>query len=263
MCAPQALWKGNAPAELLYIVYGAVQFSVYRSLSHALAALPPAFRPPLAAESFAAGAVAGCAATAASYPLDLLRTRFAAQTVSALAYRRGAGSVFAAASRICRDEGVRGFFRGGSAAIGMVGPYMGLFFATYEALHPLLAGLPGALAAAPPHPLTAPLAMLVSPLSSADAAAGIAGTAASVTAKTAVFPLDLVRKRLQVQGPTRAAYAYGNVPEYRGVLSTVRTVVSQQGLRGLYRGLPISLAKAAPTSAITMWTYELTLRYLQ
>jgi solute carrier family 25 thiamine pyrophosphate transporter 19 len=35
------------------------------------------------------------------------------------------------------------------------------------------------------------------------------------------------------------------------------------GVRGLYRGLTVSLFKAAPASAVTMWTYERALKLLQ
>jgi solute carrier family 25 thiamine pyrophosphate transporter 19 len=78
-----------------------------------------------------------------------------------------------------------------------------------------------------------------------------------------VFPLDLVRKRLQVQGPTRVWYVHKNIPEYKGVLRTIKMILQREGIRGLYRGLVVSLFKAAPASAVTMWTYERAIRYLK
>lgn len=80
-----ALWKGNIPAELLYVSYSMVQFVAYRE-AHVLLErtnVPPAYRSGLA------GASAGMCATLTTYPLDLLRTRFAAQgttKVSPLSY---------------------------------------------------------------------------------------------------------------------------------------------------------------------------------
>ncbi|EQL01417.1 Mitochondrial thiamine pyrophosphate carrier 1 [Ophiocordyceps sinensis CO18] len=85
---------------------------------------------------------------------------------------------------------------------------------------------------------------------------------ASVIAKTAVFPLDLVRKRLQVQGPTRSRYIYSNIPEYTTAMRALSTIFQREGLRGLYRGLPVSLVKAAPASAVTLWTYEQSLKLM-
>jgi len=98
------------------------------------------------------------------------------------------------------------------------------------------------------------------PFGSADA---VVGTLASVMAKSAVFPLDLVRKRLQVQGPTRALYVHRDIPVYKGVARTVAQVLRTEGPRGLYRGLGVSLVKAAPASAVTMWTYERALKVLR
>ena len=77
-----ALWKGNIPAELLYVSYSMVQFVAYRE-AHVLlerAELPVSYR------SFVAGGSAGICATLVTYPLDLLRTRFAAQGKSKVCF---------------------------------------------------------------------------------------------------------------------------------------------------------------------------------
>lgn len=117
---------------------------------------------------------------------------------------------------------------------------MGLFFASYESLRLLLSSLE-------------------LPFGSGDATAGIL---ASTLSKSGVFPLDLARKRLQVQGPTRTRYVHRNIPEYRGVFHTLQTIMMKEGFRGMYRGLTVSLVKAAPASAVTMWTYERALHFL-
>ncbi|OAX79523.1 mitochondrial thiamine pyrophosphate carrier 1 [Emergomyces africanus] len=235
------LWKGNVPAELLYICYGGIQFTTYRTISQALRNLPPLpfpFPPslPQPAESFISGALAGGIATTSTYPLDLLRTRFAAQGNDKI-YT----SLFTSVRDIAHTEGPRGFFRGATAAIAQIIPYMGIFFATYEYVR-------------------APIARWELPFGTGDASAGVV---ASVIAKTGVFPLDLVRKRLQVQGPTRARYIHTNIPVYEGVWRSMNAIVASQGPRGLYRGLTVSLIKAAPASAVTMWTYEHVLRFLK
>lgn len=219
----------------MYVGYGAVQFTAYRGTTQALSTLNP--RLPQPVESFTSGAVAGGLATISAYPFDLLRTRFAAQGTE-----RVYGSLVASIRDIARYEGGRGFFRGCSAAVAQIVPYMGLFFATYEALRPVLQGVDHL------------------PFGSGDAAAGVV---ASVLAKTGVFPLDLVRKRLQVQGPTRSRYVHRNIPEYKGVVATIGSILRTHGIRGLYRGLTVSLFKAAPASAVTMWTYERSLKVLR
>ncbi|EMC93395.1 hypothetical protein BAUCODRAFT_125259 [Baudoinia panamericana UAMH 10762] len=233
-------WKGNVPAEGLYLSYGAVQFLAYRTTNQTFDALEETqgVQIPGALRSFIAGAVAGTAATTATYPLDLLRTRFAAQGTD-----RVYDGLLASIRDITRHEGPAGFFRGLSAGIGQVVPYMGLFFALYEGLK-------------------APLAAVHLPFGSGDAVAGIT---ASMLSKSAVFPLDTVRKRLQIQGPNRDRYVGGSrMPVYGGgVVHTLRMILKREGWRGLYRGLGVSLIKAAPASAVTMWTYERTLHILQ
>ncbi|KAK3497143.1 mitochondrial thiamine pyrophosphate carrier 1 [Neurospora hispaniola] len=231
------LWKGNIPAELLYVSYAAVQFTTYRSITQFLQAAFPKDQNkqlPPSVESFIAGASAGGVATAVTYPLDLLRTRFAAQGTE-----RVYPSLLQALKTIYASEGVTGYFRGLGPGLAQIIPYMGTFFCVYETLRPRLS-------------------KLELPYSSGSA---VAGVLASVMAKTGTFPLDLVRKRIQVQGPTRGMYVHKNIPVYDGgMVKTVATIVRREGVRGLYRGLTVSLFKAAPASAVTMWTYERALK---
>ncbi|KAK0830592.1 mitochondrial thiamine pyrophosphate transporter [Friedmanniomyces endolithicus] len=232
-------WKGNIPAEGLYLSYGATQFLAYRSANQALDLVEQRgnVKIPGVAKSFLAGATAGTVATTVTYPLDLLRTRFAAQGTE-----RVYTGLIASIRDISRHEGPDGFFRGLPAGIAQIVPNMGLFFAFYESFKPLAADI---------H----------LPFGSGDALAGIAS---SILSKSAVFPLDTVRKRLQVQGPTRGKYfGSAKMPAYRGVMGTVRAIVQKEGWRGLYRGLGVSLVKAAPASAVTMWTYERALSVIQ
>lgn len=196
----------------MYVSYSAVQFTTYRSATLALHKAFGERKLPHAMESFISGASAGAVATTATYPLDLLRTRFAAQGNQKV-YR----SLVTSIRDIAYQEGYRGFFRGLSAAIGQIIPYMGMFFATYETIR-------------------LPLGTLQLPFGSGDATAGVL---ASVIAKTGIFPLDLIRKRLQVQGPTRELYVHKNIPVYKGVFKTMQSILRTEGPRGLYRGLTV------------------------
>lgn len=194
------------------MAYGAIQFTTYRSITMAIHSTFGENQIPATAESFIAGASAGAVATTATYPLDLLRTRFAAQGTEKIY-----SSLKSAIRDIAVNEGPRGFFQGLGAGVGQIIPYMGMFFATYEALR-------------------IPLGDLQMPLGSGDATAGVM---ASIIAKTGVFPLDLIRKRLQVQGPTRSRYVHKNIPVYKGVFKTMRDIFRTEGKRGLYRGLTV------------------------
>ena len=220
-------------AELLYINYGAIQFSAYHFINQGLHPL----QLPKSAEAFISGAVASASATTFTYPLDLLRTRFAAQGPDKIysSFRGGIRDIWC-------EEGIKGFFQGLGAGVGQIIPYMGLFFSAYETFRP-------------------PLSSLSLPFGSGDATAGVL---ASVLAKTGVFPLDLIRKRLQVQGPSRTRFVGGVVPIYgKGVWRTGVSILNREGWRGLYSGLSVGLIKSAPASAITMWTYERSIKVMK
>ncbi|RPA82613.1 putative mitochondrial deoxynucleotide carrier protein [Ascobolus immersus RN42] len=244
-----ALWKGNIPAELLYLTYGAAQFLAFRQINVLLSdASKTTAKLPDEVKSFIAGSTAGAMATTATYPFDLLRTRFAAQGAGEKVYRSIAVSI----RDIYTQEGLGGFYRGLGAGLGQIVPNMGLFFGTYSTVHNILR-----------EPVVADL--LPTPPTSGgweDAASGAVG---SVVAKTGVFPLDLIRKRLQVQGPTKTKYVNGiYLPDYKGgVVKTGLLIMKNEGFLGLYRGLTVALIKAVPASAVTMWTYGQVLKLLE
>jgi solute carrier family 25 thiamine pyrophosphate transporter 19 len=147
-------------------------------------------------------------------------------------------SLFGGIRQIAQNEGPKGFFRGLGAANAQIIPYMGLFFTSYEFLKEVLADKP-------------------LPFASLGSNDGAAGVLAAICSKTAVYPLDTVRKRLQVQGPSRSLYVHSNIPEYqKGVVSTIKMMLKREGIRGMYRGLSVALVKAGPTSMVTMWTFE-------
>ncbi len=74
------------------------------------------------------GAVAGGLSTLLTTPLDVVKTRLMASAHSEY------GSVGAAMTGIWRQEGVKGFFRGGKSRLLHKVPGNALFFACYELL---------------------------------------------------------------------------------------------------------------------------------
>ena len=79
-----------------------------------------------------AGGSAGMIACALTYPLDLVRTRLAAQTTT-----RHYDGLVNALFVIGRDEGVRGLYRGLAPTLTGVGPNLAINFAAYETLSKL------------------------------------------------------------------------------------------------------------------------------
>lgn len=94
----------------------------------------------------------------------------------------------------------------------------------------------------------------------------LSGSAAGFIAKTIVYPFDLARKRLQIQGFQHGRKGFGKFFQCKGLLDCLRVTVKEEGVQGLFKGLVPSQIKAATTSALHFTVYEqvlLLLRILQ
>ncbi|KAL7061654.1 hypothetical protein AAHC03_0727 [Spirometra sp. Aus1] len=76
------------------------------------------------------------------------------------------------------------------------------------------------------------------------------GGIAGATGGTAVYPIDLVKTRMQNQ--RTAAFKPGETAVYRNSLDCFQKVLSLEGFRGLYRGLAPQLVGVAPEKAIKL-----------
>lgn len=209
----RGLWKGNVPAELLYVLYGATQFLVYLAVCAGLnqTRVPDSWHP------VAAGMAAGAASTVTTYPFDLLRTRLAAS--------RSGTRLVATVRQLYGESGVRAFYGGMLPTLLLVALNSGAMFHVYGAARRVA------------EQMDAPYA---------EAACGLV---AGGVAKGLVFPLDLLRRRMQMGA--------------LGAWATARGILLRDGPRGFYRGFLVSVLKTGPTSAISMWTYEQTVGWLQ
>ena len=225
-----ALWKGHLPAQYLSVVYGAFQFLAFEKIVAGVGR-ETWYGPSL---HFAAGGCAGIAGTLASYPFDVVRTRLVAQCEPKIY-----SGTMDATRKIYLGEGVKGFFKGIVPTFATIAPYSGLQFAFYsffaDVLKPLVASEDGEV-------LHMPGSMTC-------------GALAGLCAKTAVFPFDTTKKRLQIQGFDRPK-SFGESGQYRGMLDCIRQTVVKEGLRGLFRGLSPGLTKAVATTSINFWLYE-------
>ena len=177
-----------------------------------------------------AGAGAGIAACVLTYPLDFIRARLTLQAGPNALY----GGILDGFRQVYHNEGIRGFYRGLWPSCVGIAPYLGLDFAVYEGLKKCVPvdgeeGKPAKTA-----------------LFACGAVAGTVGQCVS-------YPIDTVRRRMQVQGfgPAAAAYHYGH-----SISETMKTIVKEEGVRGLYKGMTANLAKVAPAVSISFVTYE-------
>ncbi|KAJ2157350.1 mitochondrial thiamine pyrophosphate transporter [Coemansia sp. RSA 552] len=232
----RGFFKGNLSAEYLYLGYGASQFLAFSAVEGMLSR-----RIPKRARSFVGGALAGAISTSATYPLDLLRTRFVAQQLSSRVH----ASITGAIRHIYREEGFRGFYRGLFPACLQIMPYMGIVFGSYDVLSSSYRWLRSSVLVGD--------SVAINVLDSVQDA--VIGGSAAVVGKTCVYPLDLVRKRLQIQGPHLANYAFGSVPAYTGMTNALVYIARNEGVLALFRGLTPALIKAAPASACIFFIF--------
>lgn len=72
-------------------------------------------------------------------------------------------------------------------------------------------------------------------------------------------PLDVIKTKLQAQGGFRAAQARKKVPlkaaVYNGMLGTGKVILTEEGVRGLYRGLGPIILGYLPTWAVWFTVY--------
>ncbi|KAG5437621.1 hypothetical protein PCANB_000658 [Pneumocystis canis] len=215
-----ALWKGNCSGQILYITYGACQFFTYKKCKFYLDSIFPT-KQYNSSKTFISGAAAGAAGTLISYPFDLLRTRFAAQGKRKLYF-----SILHSIRSIYISEGIKGFYRGISVSLIQIIPYMGIVLGIYENTK----------------------AYMLNVGYSSDWASAFGGIVSGIFGKTAVFPLDVIRKRLQVQGPDRTKYFYKDIPVYDKIIKTGIIIFKSEGFWGLYKGWFISILKVAPST---------------
>ncbi|CAN0144959.1 unnamed protein product, partial [Phaeothamnion confervicola] len=221
-----------------------------------------------AAVRLLAGASAGGVATCACYPLDLVRTRLATQHVSQAGYYRG---ILHALTRIAGEEGVAGLYRGLGTSLCVQVPSLAMSYTIYGTLKEKAATVPVLRDAATGEATTA--------------ATLACGAASGVASSLVTYPLDVVRRRMQIAGGRAACHLVVAQPasllrkaafeqtsgiaptssvdglhvhgHLRGPVEELRYIVAHEGARGLYRGLAPELLKVCPMICLTFGTYEM------
>ena len=138
-------------------------------------------------------------------------------------YKRGALSTLA---HIVRAEGPLALYSGVIPALVSIGPSNAVFYATYDALrsnHLRMASSAGRGGPQREEKMDPKFSLLYG---------GLAG----IVAETSVYPLEVLRRRLQLATVVAATGrgAFGNL---RSMSRLLRVILAREGLRGLYRGV--------------------------
>ncbi|CAN1778513.1 Mitochondrial adenine nucleotide transporter ADNT1, partial [Linum perenne] len=247
----KGLFKGNGTNCARIVPNSAVKFFSYEEASKGIlwfyrrqtgkddAQLTPVLR-------LGAGACAGIIAMSATYPMDMVRGRLTVQTDQSPRQYRG---IAHALSTVLKEEGPRALYKGWLPSVIGVVPYVGLNFAVYESLKDWL--------------LKSNTFNLVENNELSVTTRLACGAAAGTVGQTVAYPLDVIRRRMQMVGWKDAASVVtgdgrGKAPlEYTGMVDAFRKTVRYEGFGALYKGLVPNSVKVVPSIAIAFVTYEM------
>ncbi|XP_013398092.1 mitochondrial thiamine pyrophosphate carrier [Lingula anatina] len=229
----KALWKGHMPAQVLSVTYGGVQFVSFEFFTKEVwnelpSTLTTDYRP---ITHFMCGGLAGCISTLFCQPADVVRTRLIGQGEPKF-YKTS----WHAFSTLYAKEGFLAFYKGLLPAILTVFPQAALQFGFYTFFGQLL---------------TSKNASEISAMDSMTC-----GFCAGTCSKAVVYPLDVLKKRLQVQGFEEARKTFGEHRIYNGLCHCIKLIWKEEKLGGFYKGITPSLLKAGLSTGFSFFFYE-------
>ncbi|TGO22573.1 hypothetical protein BPAE_0162g00090 [Botrytis paeoniae] len=263
----RGLFRGHSATILRIFPYAAIKFLAYEQIR---AAIIPKHEYETPFRRLISGSLAGVTSVFFTYPLEVMRVRLAFETKGRsaglgeicrriyhevppqpkLSTTTGAGGLVAGAENavqsIVPKSGLANFYRGFSATILGMLPYAGMSFLTHDTAGDLLRhksikqyttlSKPAHYAENKPAPLRS-WAELFS--------GGVAG----LVSQTSAYPLEVIRRRMQVGGTV------GDGRRLH-IGETARMIVRERGWRGFFVGLTIGYVKVVPMVAVSFYVYE-------
>ncbi|KAL3523903.1 hypothetical protein ACH5RR_016737 [Cinchona calisaya] len=227
----RAFWKGNLVTIAHRLPYSSISFYAFERYKNLLQLIwgVESRGESISTDLFirlVGGGLAGITAASVTYPLDLVRTRLAAQTN--VMYYRG---IWHALCTISKEEGASALYKGLGATLLGVGPNLAISFSVYDTARTLW--------------------QYHRPDDSTVLVSLGCGSVSGIASSTVTFPLDLLRRRMQLEG------AGGQPRVYKtGIYGTFRHIFKTEGFRGLYRGILPEYYKVVPSVSIVFMTYE-------
>nr|XP_046918052.1 calcium-binding mitochondrial carrier protein SCaMC-3-like [Dermatophagoides farinae] len=221
-----SLWRGNGINVLKIAPETAMKFMTFDQLKRWIHSGDPSTEITIM-ERFLAGSIAGAVSQTVIYPMEVLKTRFCLRETGQ--YR----GLFDAAQKIYSNGGIKNFYRGYIPNLIGIIPYAGIDLTIYETLKKMYMKS---------HSLEeAPVYVCLT-----------CGTVSSTFGQIASYPLALIRTRMQSEtGHHRSS-----------MIDMFRTIMRNEGPRGLYRGITANIMKVAPAVSISYVVYEYTRRPL-
>ncbi|KAJ5360849.1 hypothetical protein N7517_010040 [Penicillium concentricum] len=234
-----ALFKGHSASLVRVFPYAGINFLAYEQFR---AAIIPSTEKEAPWRRFLCGSMAGATSTLVTYPLELIRTRLAFETV-----QKNPSSWLSISRKIYFEGGGSGslsnLYRGIAPTMLGILPYAGMSFLTHDLLRDLLRTPTLA-----PYTLESPSSTRLTAVAQLSC-----GAVAGIVAQTISYPIDIIRRRIQVRSVDHAK---------DGILETARCIFLERGVRGFYVGLTIGYVKMAPMAATSFYVYDRMKRFL-
>ncbi|PIN23984.1 Mitochondrial solute carrier protein [Handroanthus impetiginosus] len=223
------LFRGNFVNVIRVAPSKAIELFVYDTINKNLSP-KPGEQPKLPIPpSLFAGACAGESSTLVTYPLELLKTR--------LTIQRGVyNNLLDAFVKILQEGGPGELYRGLTPSLIGVIPYAAANYCAYDTLRKAYR-------------------KIFKQEKIGNIETLLIGSAAGAISSTATFPLEVARKQMQVG-------AVSGRQVYKNVLHALASILEQEGIHGLYRGLGPSCLKLVPAAGISFMCYEACKRIL-
>ena len=185
-------------------------------------------------ERLIAGGFAGMIASSIVYPIEVVKTMLTM-------YPGKYPGIMSAFRGVLAEVGPKGLYAGLGPTLVAMFPYVGVEFMIYESSKIAIEAYLNRNN--PEGGKEAPIAL---PIIISLALGALAGACA----QTGAHPLDVVRKRLQIQGIN------GNPVLYKNTLDCFATVAKKEGSGALYKGLGPACFATIPGTGIAYITYE-------
>ena len=251
----KGLFKGNGASVLRIIPYSAIHFGLYEHFRRSFVGMVYGNRVPDSISTLIdllAGSCSGATAVILTYPLDIVRTRLAyISEGGSIPVERGSAPPSVPMGQhmtirtVLRDtltrEGIRGLYRGIGPSIYGILPYAGLKFFVYQDLKQMY------------HTRTQrDIQTTRLPVPVMLCFGGIAG----LIAQTATYPIDVVRRRMQVEGLQHVQDCGSLDLLPRSTPKALCRIAQNEGWRSLFNGLSINYMKVVPSTAIGFTLYD-------
>ncbi|XVE70572.1 hypothetical protein DITRI_Ditri10aG0082400 [Diplodiscus trichospermus] len=230
-------YRGNGASVARIVPYAALHYMTYEQYRRwIINSFPGIGRGPVL--DLVAGSFAGGTAVLFTYPLDLVRTKLAYQVVGPpKVHVKGLinteqiySGILDCFSKTYKGLGLRGLYRGVAPSLYGIFPYAGLKFYFYEEMKRHV----------PDEQKKNIMVNLV------------CGSVAGLLGQTFTYPLDVVRRQMQVQ-----RLLASNSPELKGTMETLIMIAKNQGWKQLFSGLSINYMKVVPSVAIGFTVYDI------